>query len=155
MILDTIDYSTIDLLKFFLPKVLYATFCGGVVGLERELKQKVAGIKTNILICVGSTLFSATGCLLAASYHSDPGRVPAQIISGIGFLGAGAIFRSHGKIEGLTTASLIWIVAAIGVLIGTGLGFIACLLILGLLPVTYLLHSIEHKIISYIKERKS
>lgn len=111
-------------------KVIFAIICGGLIGLEREIKSKPAGIKTNILICLGSALYSIISILLANSFsdsghHGDPARVSAQIVSGIGFLGAGAIIRSGANIVGLTTAATIWVVAAIGVCIGSGYPVVA------------------------------
>lgn len=106
-------------------KVIMAIICGGLIGLERELKNKAAGIKTNILICLGSTLYTIISILIAESftdtgYHGDPARVAAQVVPGIGFIGAGAIMQSKASILGLTTAATIWIVAAIGMCIGSG-----------------------------------
>jgi putative Mg2+ transporter-C (MgtC) family protein len=94
-------------------------------GLERELKNKSAGIKTNMLICLGATLYTSLSILLSGSisesgHYGDPSRVAAQIVSGIGFLGGGAIIQSRGTVLGLTTAATIWVVAAIGVCIGIG-----------------------------------
>lgn len=114
-----------DLVSEVGPKILAAIFCGGLVGLERELKQKHAGLKTNILICVGSALFSVLSVYIADTQkalgvHADPARLAAQVVSGIGFLGGGAIIQSRGNIHGLTTAATIWLVAAIGVSIGFG-----------------------------------
>ena len=114
-----------QILTFFLPRLAVAIVCGGMVGLERELKHKAAGIKTNILICLGSALFTSVSVLIAGEYAAqghfgDPGRLAAQIVSGIGFLGGGAILQSRGAIVGLTTAATIWVVAAIGVCIGIG-----------------------------------
>lgn len=107
------------------PRLLAALFCGGLIGLERELKSKAAGIKTNMLICVGATLYTAVSILMASSkdqigVNGDPARIAAQIVSGIGFLGGGAILQSRENIVGLTTAATIWLVAAIGVWIGFG-----------------------------------
>jgi putative Mg2+ transporter-C (MgtC) family protein len=108
------------------PKLIVALFCGGLIGLERELKNKSAGIKTNMLICVGSMLFTTISVLVAFDGASegmklgDPGRIGAQIVSGIGFLGGGAILQSKENVVGLTTAASIWLVAAIGMLIGIG-----------------------------------
>jgi putative Mg2+ transporter-C (MgtC) family protein len=108
------------------PKLIVALFCGGLIGLERELKNKSAGIKTNMLICVGSMLFTTISVLVAFDGTSegikpgDPGRIGAQIVSGIGFLGGGAILQSKENVVGLTTAASIWLVAAIGMLIGIG-----------------------------------
>ena len=121
-------WSGLQLVHYFLPKILFSIVCGGLIGLERELKNKPAGIKTNILICVGSTLYTAVSILLATSltnnsgYFSDATRVGAQIVSGIGFLGGGTIIQSRGTILGLTTAATIWVVAAIGMVIGIGNG---------------------------------
>ena len=112
----------------FLPKAIMAVICGGVIGIEREMRQKPAGFRTNILICVGSTLFMwmsiHIGTQIVAD-RGDPGRIAAQVVVGIGFLGAGTILHSRGHITGLTSAALIWVVAAIGMAIGAGLHAIA------------------------------
>lgn len=118
-------WGSLELFQFFGIKALLAVLCGGVVGLERELKGKPAGIKTNILICMGSTVFTAVSVMISLAhaekgYFGDPGRIAAQIIPGIGFLGGGAIIQARGTILGLTTAATIWCVAAIGVLVGLG-----------------------------------
>lgn len=120
------DSSISSLLQFFGPRVFFAIICGGLVGLERELKNKPAGIKTNILICLGSALYASVGLLIAGSTTSaggnwgDPARIAAQIVSGIGFLGGGTIIQSRGTILGLTTAATIWVVAALGICVGIG-----------------------------------
>jgi putative Mg2+ transporter-C (MgtC) family protein len=93
---------------------------GASLGLEREWRQKHAGLRTNILIAIGSTLFTLMSIDLSASSGGDPTRLAAQIVSGIGFLGAGAIMRTGAGIRGLTTASMIWVNAAIGVAVGGG-----------------------------------
>ncbi len=93
---------------------------GAFIGLERELSDKAAGLRTNILICVGSCLFAILSRLLADSIGTDVTRIAAQIVSGIGFLGAGAIMREGEHVTGLTTAATIWVVAAIGVAAGFG-----------------------------------
>jgi len=102
--------------------VLCSMVCGAVVGLEREHKRKPAGLRTLGLICVGSTLFTISSLLVAGAPPSDPGRIAAQVVTGIGFLGAGAIIRDRGSVVGLTTAAAIWVVAAIGILVGLGYG---------------------------------
>lgn len=117
--------SILDVAAMLGPKILFAILCGGIIGLERELKHKAAGIKTNMLICLGSAIFTTASVLLsthhtAIGYYGDPGRVAAQIVSGIGFLGGGAIIQSRGTIHGLTTAATIWVVAAVGMCIGLG-----------------------------------
>ncbi|MBI3535580.1 MAG: MgtC/SapB family protein [Deltaproteobacteria bacterium] len=118
-------WTLLELVQFFWPKILFSVLCGGIVGLERELKSKPAGIKTNILICVGAALYTSVSILLSSSYaqngyYGDPARIAAQIVSGIGFLGGGAIIQSRGSVQGLTTAATIWVVAAIGICVGIG-----------------------------------
>jgi putative Mg2+ transporter-C (MgtC) family protein len=108
----------------FLPKALLAITCGGLIGLERELKKKPAGFRTNILICLGSTLFmwlsAHVALAIAGDRPADPGRIAAQIVTGIGFLGAGTIIQARGRVVGLTSAAMIWVVAAVGMAIGAG-----------------------------------
>jgi len=117
--------SFLQLTEFFAPKVLLAIFCGALIGLERELKNKSAGLKTNMLICFGSTVYTGVSVLMHQAvvdngFPGDPSRVAAQVVSGIGFLGAGTIIQSRGTIKGLTTAATIWVVAAIGICLGAG-----------------------------------
>lgn len=102
-------------------KLVLAAVLGGLVGMERELRDKPAGLRTNILICVGSTLFMSLSTTIAQLLGGDPTRIAAQIISGIGFLGAGAVLHSHGFVLGLTTAATIWVVAGIGMALGSGM----------------------------------
>ena len=121
----------------FVPKALLAVVCGGLIGVEREMKRKPAGFRTNILICLGSMLFmwlSTEGAAaVAAGRFADPGRIGAQVVTGIGFLGAGTIIQSRGRIKGLTSAAMIWLVAAVGMSIGAGhgaIGMVTTLLVL-------------------------
>jgi putative Mg2+ transporter-C (MgtC) family protein len=101
--------------------VTASTICGAAVGLERERRYKPAGLRTLILICMGSTIFTLVSLLLASTRPTaDPARLAAQIIPGVGFLGAGAIIRARGTVVGLTTGATIWAVAAVGVTIGAG-----------------------------------
>jgi putative Mg2+ transporter-C (MgtC) family protein len=97
---------------------------GGVIGLEREISGKQAGLRTNILICVGAALLSdisvKIGRLDNGTVIGDPARIAAQIVTGVGFLGAGTILQSRGTVVGLTTAATLWVVAAIGIAIGAG-----------------------------------
>jgi hypothetical protein len=102
-------------------KLFGAVLIGGGIGLERELKGKPAGLRTNILICVGSALLMDLSIGLSEKYGGDPGRIAAQVVTGIGFLGAGTILHTRGMITGLTSAATIWVVAAIGLTIGAGL----------------------------------
>jgi putative Mg2+ transporter-C (MgtC) family protein len=107
--------ATDDLIKLLLSLVL-----GGLIGWEREVYDKPAGFRTNTLICVGSTLFTIFSLKIGMIPGTDSSRIAAQIVSGIGFLGAGAIIRRGEAILGLTTAATIWFVASIGMGIGAG-----------------------------------
>jgi putative Mg2+ transporter-C (MgtC) family protein len=100
--------------------VFCSVLCGTAVGLEREAKDKPAGVRTLALICMGSTIFTLASILVAENTLADRGRIAAQVVTGIGFLGAGVIIRERGTIVGLTTGATIWTVAAIGVVIGAG-----------------------------------
>ncbi len=97
---------------------LITTFlCGGIVGLERQLCGKPAGIRTSTLICMGTYVFVAVGGSVAGNF-GDPSRVIGQVVTGIGFLGAGVILTREGSVLGVTSAATIWVLAAIGVLAG-------------------------------------
>jgi len=101
--------------------IVASAFCGALIGLEREYRDKPAGVRTVLLICLGSTIFTIVSLLLAAQKPmADPARLAAQVVTGIGFLGAGAILRARGTIVGLTTGATIWAVSAVGVTIGAG-----------------------------------
>jgi putative Mg2+ transporter-C (MgtC) family protein len=102
-----------------LAKIGTAFLCGGVIGFEREFSHKPAGLRTNLLICTGATLFTMASLAIAGK-QGDPGRIAAQIVTGVGFLGAGTIIQARGNVLGLTSAATIWVVAAIGVWIGLG-----------------------------------
>lgn len=108
----------------FVP-LLMATILGGAVGLERESANRPAGFRTHILVCVGSALVMLVSIEMFKQYqgmvNADPGRIAAQVISGIGFLGAGTIMREGATIRGLTTAASLWVVAGIGLASGSGL----------------------------------
>lgn len=96
-----------------------AALCGIVIGIERQLRGKAAGVRTCTLICVGTELFVSLGASFPSA-TADPTRVLGQVITGIGFLGAGAILAKEGRIMGLTSAAVIWMLAAIGSAIGIG-----------------------------------
>src|SRR6478672_5906712 len=106
-------------------KLVLAAILGGVIGIEREIRDKPAGLRTNILICVGSTLFMTVSTQMASLTGGDPTRIAAQIVTGIGFLGAGAVLHSHGYVIGLTTAATIWVVAGVGMALGGGMYTVA------------------------------
>ena len=100
-------------------KILLATFLGGFVGYVRGRYGKPAGIKTHALVCVGACMVTLVSSLSALRHGGDPMRLPAQVISGIGFVGAGTILVNHGKITGLTTAAALWFAGCLGILIGS------------------------------------
>ena len=100
-------------------KIILAVIIGGIIGAERERHNKAAGLRTMILICIGSTLFTILSAKVAGP-NFDPTRIASNIVSGIGFLGAGVILREGGRITGLTTAATIWLSAALGMGIGGG-----------------------------------
>src|SRR5437899_11716142 len=106
-------------------KLILAALPGGCVGIERQMREKPAGLRTNMLICMGSALFMLIAVRLGAALGVDSSRISAQIITGIGFLGAGAVLHSHGFVLGLTTAATIWVVAGIGMAVGSGFYVIA------------------------------
>src|SRR5947209_13096004 len=110
-----------SLLSATLLRLTLAAVLGGIIGLERELKRRPAGLRTNIFICFGAALFTICSIELASHPGEDSTRIAAQIVNGIGFLGAGAILHARGSVTGLTTAATIWVVSAIGMAAGGGL----------------------------------
>jgi putative Mg2+ transporter-C (MgtC) family protein len=142
---------TPQLLNEFLLKSAVAVLCGGLIGIERELKKKPAGFRTNILICLGSSYFMMISTLIGGTgpgRSGDPGRIAAQVVTGIGFLGAGAIIQSRGHIAGLTTAALIWVVAAVGLFIGAGFTVLALLGTFLIFLTLTVLGMVEHRILA-------
>ena len=104
-------------------KLILSALIGGIIGLEREVHEKPAGVRTNALICMGSTLVMIVSIYVQQNYGTqaaDPARIASHVIAGIGFLGAGVILQSRGSVRGLTTAATIWAVAGIGLAIGCG-----------------------------------
>jgi len=102
-----------------LVELVLAVLLGGLIGFEREWKDKPAGLRTNILICMAAVLFAEIS-QRAAVNGGDPGRIAAQILTGVGFLGAGTILHQKGGVTGLTSAATIWMVTAIGITLGFG-----------------------------------
>jgi putative Mg2+ transporter-C (MgtC) family protein len=124
-----------------LVQLMLAVVLGGAVGLERELKGKPAGLRTTILITVGATLFTVLSNRMGAGV-GDPGRIAAQVLTGVGFIGAGTILHMRGAVTGLTSAATIWVVAAIGMSLGArayiealGATLVVMLVLAGLGPV--------------------
>lgn len=102
-------------------RLFLALICGAVVGLERELHDKAAGLRTHILVCLGACLFGILGQSLTSSYtEADILRIAQGLLIGVGFLGAGVIFKEGDTIRGLTTAAGMWVIGAVGLAIGTG-----------------------------------
>lgn len=136
-------------------RVLISAALGGLIGLEREWSNHAAGLRTHILVCIGSTvimLLSAYGFsafVEEANVRMDPARLAAQVVSGIGFLGAGAILRTGSTISGLTTAASIWVVAAIGLCVGAGFLYTAVLATVIVLVSLFLLNKIETQMLRH------
>jgi putative Mg2+ transporter-C (MgtC) family protein len=124
-----------------------AILLGGVIGLEREASEKPAGLRTNILICVGSTLMMILSIQVARHYAvnaADPGRIAQGVITGIGFLGAGTILHSRGGVTGLTTAATTWAVSGIGLALGSGFYLLAVTTTMLILAVLWVLGKVAH-----------
>ncbi len=108
-----------------LARLLLASILGGIIGLERQLRHKPAGLRTNIFICFGAAMFTILSKQLAGA-ESDSARIAAQIIPGIGFIGAGSILHAKTSVTGLTTAATLFVVASVGMAAGGGLYLTAC-----------------------------
>jgi putative Mg2+ transporter-C (MgtC) family protein len=142
----------ITLIEALAINALCAVLCGAIVGAERGIRKKAAGLKTHILISTGSMIFTFMAMLASAqSGQVDATRIIGQIASGIGFLGAGAIIRSSDeKVYGLTTAALIWVASALGAMAGLGFGWLAVSLAVGVEIVTFIAARFEDQ---FIKRR--
>jgi len=140
-VIREIDYITIG--RVFLAFVL-----GGLVGFERERTQRPAGLRTHMLVAAGAACFTVASIygFQGLGVNSDPARLAAQIITGIGFLGAGAIFRTGDTVKGITTASSIWITASIGILIGAGMVYLAVFTTVMTWFVLFVVKSIEMRL---------
>ncbi|MBU1405733.1 MAG: MgtC/SapB family protein [Proteobacteria bacterium] len=129
----------------FWQRIAVAIICGGIIGLERQLRGKPAGIRTSILICLGTEVFVALGALITADIATaDPSRVVGQVVTGIGFLGAGVIMAKEGLLQGVTSAAVIWMLAAIGSVVGLGhehAGVVLAVLTVGVLTGVELLET--------------
>lgn len=123
-------------------RILWAVVLGGLVGLEREIRDKPAGFRTIMLICLGACMFALLSDAIGGADHEHT-RIAAQIVSGIGFLGAGAILRDRHGIFGLTTAATIWAVAAVGMAVGFGMLALATVGAFAILLALYVLDAIE------------
>jgi putative Mg2+ transporter-C (MgtC) family protein len=148
-----------------LSRLLLAAVLGGLVGLEREISGKPAGLRTNLLICVGAALLMELSIGVAelanaeneaqgAPFRADPARIAAQIVSGIGFLGAGTILQARGNVVGLTTAATIWVVAAIGMAVGARAYVVAVGCTILVLSSLMLLGRIERVVVSRLSRQR-
>jgi putative Mg2+ transporter-C (MgtC) family protein len=130
-----------------IPPILLATLLGALVGLEREIHGHPAGLRTHILVALGSTLVTLVSVSMAdyGSRGGDPGRIASQIVTGIGFLGAGAIIREGANIRGLTTAASIWATAMVGIAVGVSprMAFLGSVTTVLCLLVLWWLHRVE------------
>ena len=148
-------------------RLLFAAFLGGIIGLERESINRAAGFRTHILVSLGSCMIMLVSLSVANSAPAgsgDPGRIAAQVVSGIGFLGAGSIISSNGMVKGLTTAATLWAVAGVGLAVGAGIyyaaSFCAALIYISLRYFPYLERLLYekkqiHKILIIIEDKIS
>ena len=119
----SLSFLAANLDIYFFVQIVVLLVCAGMIGLERQISKKPAGIRTSILIAFGSMLFVKYSIIAGQDMHAanaDPARVMGQVVTGIGFLGAGTIMNKEGLVAGLTTASAIWVEAAIGAIIALG-----------------------------------
>ena len=135
------------ILPVFLLRCSMAAVCGGLIGIERELKNKPAGFRTNILICLGAALYMSVG-LLIPDHAVDPTRIAAQVVTGIGFLGAGCIIQSGNNVRGLTSAATIWVVAAIGIVSGAGFPILALVASVMVIVTLAVLRRVETRLVA-------
>jgi putative Mg2+ transporter-C (MgtC) family protein len=151
-----------EILPEDIVKILLSTLIGGLIGAEREYRSKSAGFRTIILITLGSTVYTILSFKIGGI--NDPGRIAANIITGIGFLGAGVIFREEDRVSGLTTATIIWVSASLGMAIGFGhyllsfLGFVVVAIVLtGFRYLQLYIDKIsqirKYKIVCYFKQK--
>lgn len=155
--METMIFSNINLHMWsdlnnvwaFVIKMVLAMVCSAVIGIERESKHRPAGLRTHVIVCIASTLIMSLGILLKNRYlesapNIDPARLAAQIISGIGFLGAGTIIKGRDTVFGLTTAATLWSVACIGIAVGSGYYLEAIAATLCILIVLRLINFLEN-----------
>jgi putative Mg2+ transporter-C (MgtC) family protein len=135
-----------DLNTVIVGRLLLAALLGGAVGLERELRHKPAGLRTNMLICIGAALFTIVSYEMASEVGGDHTRIAAQIIPGIGFIGAGVVIRERGAVMGITSAATIFVIASVGMAVGAGLAVTAIFTTLLLLVALVFLGFVEDRV---------
>lgn len=124
LLMQPFEFNTIQQLVVAngaVGRLLLAAFLGALIGLERELQHKSAGVRTNLLICMGAAFFTLLGEVLAGELSPNKGQVASNIVQGIGFLGAGLILHNRNRVTGLASAASIWVVASVGMACGAGL----------------------------------
>lgn len=136
-----------------LMRVALAALFGGVIGLERELRFKEAGLRTNMLVAMGAALFTVSSIQFAEFYVNwtgsirfDPSRIISTIVTGVGFLGGAVVFRTEQKVRGVTTAASIWVVTAVGVAAGAGRYVTAAGVTVLIIIVLFVIGIIEHRL---------
>jgi putative Mg2+ transporter-C (MgtC) family protein len=151
--MNTVPMSELDIAI----RLALAFLAGGVIGLERSSRRQIAGLRTHILICVGASLLMLLSIWLphelTGTKNGDPGRIAAQVVSGIGFLGAGAIIRLGNNIKGLTTAASLWLIAAVGMAIGAGMYTAAAIAEVLSLVTLVLLDRLEKRIFPALRNK--
>ena len=155
------DFSWLQQVVVFngaVPRLIAASVLGGLIGLEREVKRRSAGVRTNLLICMGAAFFTLLSAVLAGDGSPNKGQVASNIVQGIGFLGAGLIIHNRSRISGLTSAASVWVVASIGMACGAGLLAVAAIatviVIIALEMVGFLERRASIKIYSLIYETR-
>ena len=143
--MDTMRTQMGMVLSTTIVRLVVAAILGGLIGLERQLRRKPAGLRTNMFICFGAAMFTVLSDKLAGSLGGDHTRIAAQIIPGIGFIGAGSILHSRGSVVGLTTAATLFVVASVGMAAGGGLYITAIFATLVILIVLAVLGKLEKK----------
>ena len=132
-----------------LLRLVVAAILGGIIGFERSGNRHEAGLRTHIIVCLGAAAVMMVGELVSLTYSGDPARMSAQVISGIGFLGAGCIMMNSGHIRGITTAAGIWTTACIGLVVGAGYYVIATCIVVIMLIAMLGLRSFGRKLQGY------
>ncbi len=141
-----VPHEGMAVLSHTILRLILAAFLGGAIGLEREMKRKPAGLRTNMFICLGSAMFTILSVQVAGEFSGDHTRIAAQIIPGIGFIGAGSILHSRGAVTGLTTAATIFVVASVGMAVGGGFYLSALFATLVILIALHLLGYMEARL---------
>ncbi|MEJ2702423.1 MAG: MgtC/SapB family protein [Sedimentisphaerales bacterium] len=137
-----------------LTSLILAAVFGAAIGFERELSGKAAGLRTNLLICLGATVFTIISQEMAKNADGSVTRIAAQIVTGVGFLGAGAIIQDRGGVHGLTTAATIWLVASIGMACGARFYLLATIATAITIVVLVGLGKLSRRVDRYREERR-